>query len=304
MQYLEFMLSGLIRGRVRACLLRVTLSSLLLCIVMTGCAETRPGGYSCTGGCWTLLQLTHSHTDGTGEPDLDGARITGASSDIQVVPLSCDSSCRGSSGDPAHPGFIATELCLYQLDNKAWACIGYRTGEVGNEEYFAWYQVPGKTNTKVLLGAAKPAADSSGIYPYTTFAISSGISVSGGCGLVCISGGWEVDIFPSGASAISYALPFSLTDFQPTHIQYTQYIYGTSGATAGYTLFTNNQYGDKLVDFLVGTGSQRPNWHPIKHDGVLSPTGTSSSPSFAGWGFNPGADISGGMFYIYCCKHL
>jgi hypothetical protein len=247
-----------------------------------------------------VLQLTHTHTDTSGAPDLDGSPILGVQSDVLVAPLTCDAACRASSGDAANPGFIADEICLYQSGSGAWACIGYRTDPAGVEQYFVWYAEPGKKDVTVFLDATPPSPDEKGVYPHALIYLFTYVSLDH-------LGGWEAliqSVSPNHLSEdelLGYDLPFTAADFQPTAIQYTQFIAGTSGATAGYALFTQNYYSvtvqhpaDEPLTFI-------PKWQPFAHNGVLGATGTATSPGYAGWSLSPTKSATGGSYYVYCC---
>jgi len=213
MQHVGFALHTFGRSRSRDRLVRLGLISLVICTLLAGCEiASRPGGYSCTGGCWTVQQLSYSHTDASGARDLDGPRITGVSSNLLLAPLTCDDACRASSGDLANPGFIATYVCLYDTDNKAWACVGYRTDAGGAQEYFVWYQVPGTKNVVAVLASTPPSPDA-GRYAHAIVSLSS-ISDA-----TIPAGAWVVIIesHPAGTSSFfyyDYLLPFNLSTFQ------------------------------------------------------------------------------------------
>jgi hypothetical protein len=267
---------------------------------LSGCASgTRPASYNCDAGCWTTLQLTHAHTDTSGAADLDGPRITGVSSDLLLAPLSCDDACRSSSGDLANPGFIATEMCLYESDNKAWACAGYRTDAGGAPQYFVWFQVPGAKTFVVGLGSTPPSPDA-GKYAHAIVTISSASDANSGASFWIVF----VESHPATTSSYfvyDYLLPFTLSSFQPTAIQYTQFVQGASGATADPAIFANNRYGTALTHDGATPTSLSPDWQVLKHDGVLSPTGTATNPSSAGWSRPPSGSTDGGRFVMWCC---
>ncbi len=301
MQRIESALHKLARDRARHRLVRVSLIGLVICTLLTGCgAGTTSVSYSCKGGCWTVLQLSHDHTDASGAPDLDAARLTGASSYIYPARLFCDDACRASSGDIANPGYIATVLCLYQADTGAWACTGYRTDAAGAEQYFVWYQVPGEKNVVVFLGSVPVTPGCFGIaLSYVAFSISSYF------GLDAPDGRWSVNIFPNACfDPITFTLPFKFLDFQPTAIQYTQFIAGTRGAAADIAVFTSNAYG-VTMDHVYGSITDfETKWQTLKHDGVLSATGTATNPSFAEWFPTPSSSTYGGRYFVSCCTRL
>jgi hypothetical protein len=303
MQHVGFAQHTLARSRSRDRLIHVCLISLVMCTLLAGCAiGPRPGGYSCagaSGGCWTQLLLTHSHTDASGAPDLDGPRITGVSTHLLLAPLTCDDACRASTGDIAKPGFIATEVCLYDSDTKAWACTGYRTDAGGGQQYFVWYAVPGTKSVVVPLASTPPSPDA-GKYAHAIVTITSASDSSSGTGVWLVF----VESHPAGTSSYfvyDYLLPFNLSTFQPTIIQYTQLISGTSGATSGAAIFTNNMYGSTLAHDGASPTSLSPDWKVLQHDGVIPATGTATSPSMAEWAPSPSSSSYGGKFVVWCC---
>jgi hypothetical protein len=96
-----------------------------------------------------------------------------------------------------------------------------------------------------------------------------------------------------------------MTSFAPTTIHFTQRVYGTSGASAGYATFDNSKYGNTLVSTFPGSSVTAPNWQYFKHDGVPpSEHGTATHPSFGNWTFSPTADSRGGSYHLYCCSPL
>jgi hypothetical protein len=293
MQHIGFALHTFAGSRSRDRLVRVCLISVVMCTLLAGCdIASRPGGYSCMSGCRTQAILIHSHTDSSGVPDLDGPLSTGISSDLLLAPLSCDGACRASSGDFANPGFIATYMCLDNTGNLAWACVGYRTDAGGAQQYIVWYQVPGARNVIVVLGSTPPSPYA-GKYAHAILTITSAADSSVGKGIWLVF----VESHPAGTSSFfifDYVLLFDLTTFLPTLIQYTQFIFGASGATSGAAIFANNMYGSTPT-------SLSPEWKALQHDGVLSATGTATNPSAAEWTPPPSRSTSGGKFVVWCC---
>jgi len=88
---------------------------------------------------------------------------------------------------------------------------------------------------------------------------------------------------------------------KPTLIQYTQYIFGSSGATSGAAIFTNNMYGSTLAHSGVTPTSLSPDWKVLQHDGAHPATGTATSPSMAEWTPPPSRSSNGGKFVVWCC---
>jgi hypothetical protein len=286
---------------------------LMLLGALAGCAGTpRPGGYDCVntlGGCFTLLALGSMHKDASGAPDLDGTTITGAASEIQVVPLSCDAACRASSGDTTRPGYIANYIQLWEQDNGAFIRLGYRTNDKGEEWYFDEYGIPGTSFTSQVLAPTHVDPGATSDFPAVQLNIGSVFGASlGDCGgtiPLCFTDSWTASVvLPGGGGSYDATTSFTTEGFKPNWLYYTQQIWGTSGATAGYATFERNQYGEKLVSFISGVPSG-PDWHYLRHDG--SPPaehGTATHPSFGNWSFNPSADSTGGVYYLYCCAPL
>jgi hypothetical protein len=272
----------------------------LLLGALAGCtANTRPGGYDCVnslGGCFTLLALSSLHKDASGVPDLDGTTITGVASQIEVVPLHCDAACRASSGDPARPGFIATYLQVWEQDNGAFIRLGYRTNASGDEEFFEEYAGPGIAFTSFTFALTGVSAGGEGYYGQFSIAAENGVDTS----CICLVDDWVVRGDRMGVLLLAQRLPFTTKAFTPNYLYFVQQVWGKSGASADYTTFERNYYGETEIYAFAA-----PDWHYLRHDGVPPiEHGTAAHPSFGNWTFSPSADSTGGVYHLYCCAPL
>jgi hypothetical protein len=92
---------------------------------------------------------------------------------------------------------------------------------------------------------------------------------------------------------IAYFVDLGQSTFAPDHVEYGQFIYGTSGATGLLAAFVNNNIMTK-------------NWgvtELVTEDGVPpSPVHTVDHPTDASWLIPATKSSSGGMFYVSCCQ--
>jgi hypothetical protein len=284
---------GKTKGKVRSAVWRAGLLGLALALLLAGCTvspggSTRPGGYNCvtaTGGCWTLLSLTHTHINPDGSPDIPGPPQL-AESDVLVTPLACDAACQASSGSGNPAGYIANFMQLWQSSNNWYIRTGYETTP-GGAQYFMQYWLgdlnpPSDGNTYLAPTQINPGY--TGPLPYSTIAV----------GYSAFDFAWNVQVapgYPPNAPAQTYEIGFSR--FQPDYLFYGQVVYGNGGATARLSIFTNSYIS---TGGFVAQLLQEPGTPP----GTIR---TADHPTAAGWIVQPSTSNQyGGDFYVSCCQ--
>jgi hypothetical protein len=275
----------------RQCRLPIILAALALvgALLLAGCSaggSTRPGGYQCAApqspyGCYTQLVISHSHLNPDSNPDIPADPVA-AESDMMIVPLTCDPACQASSGGGNPPGYIANFIQLYQQSAGWYIRIGYITTPSGLQ-YFIQYEIPGVYNNQFVqyyLGAPSPN------YGYTTMLIGVSVDIPGD------THQWVEFIAPGGVVSSSGVI--GVSDFQPDYLFYGQVVYGTSGATAQFSVLTNNYVFTKPYTF--------PNQFLMEDASPPATVRTVDHPTDAGWFFKASASSNGGMFYLSCCQ--
>lgn len=280
---------------------RVATPSLMLAVALTGCdlnlgGQSGLASYNCTKVCFAALDLSVTHKDANGVFDLP-ADFRGATSDLLVVPLSCDVTCANSG----NPGLVANYLALSDQATGWYIRAGYETVG-GDNEYFVQYYLPDITNNPnptLYLTSTRINPGFAGSAPYVAFQIYSVGGIY-----------WEVDICPTiqqqqignpGLCDIRsniYRISVGPTGFHPTDIRYVQLIVGTEGAVAPLAVFTNNWY------WIVTQVNPNIVISPVllKSDGTPpGPGGTANQPMTGQWLNPPSNANNGGAYGVQCC---
>jgi hypothetical protein len=269
--------------------------------LLAGCSfgtAPLPGGYHCTkpqhpAGCATAIDFTHSHINPDSNPDIAGDPVY-AYSDLLVVPLTCDAACQASSGG-SPPGFIYNFMSMVQLPAGYYIEAGYTTTPSNGMRYFVQYFVPGVNNgqfTYVDLGPA-PTGDGSNKIDYRYAHIAMGQQAQQT--FFGPAGDWVVIIEPPYGSNGWLVQDLGKSTFQPNHVQYGQFIYGTSGATGLAAYFANNN--------IFATPFTAFHLQEIVTEDASPPSSvlTVDNPSDASWFIQASKSSSGGMFKVACC---
>jgi hypothetical protein len=280
----------------------------LLTLALAACGgESATSPYDCinaTGGCYNYAQLSQSNGVFTRTP-------VAFYTDLDVVPLTCDSACRASSGNLTTPGYISNYVTLFDASGTYFIRAGYYTFN-GHDTYFYDSRLPGQAySTHPLgdthIGPNPPAAD----YPDTW--TSTGVRFDKTSGT---SPGWYVTFHLRHDAAMgavgdhSFAVTgpsFILTSFQPYRVTMGQLLYGHSGATAIFASFANNQvaYDTLCIPGPLGTSCANL-YGQLTGDGSVVPQPSPGvPPPYANWIVRPSAHNSnGGVFYTECCRPL
>jgi hypothetical protein len=266
-----------------------------LALLVAGCSvggSPRPGGYQCIAapsqyGCWTLLSLTPTHLNSDGNVDIPGLPV-GATSDVLVAPLSCDTACQASGGGGGNPpGYIANVMQLSQSSNNWFIRTGYETTPSSGTQYFLQYYLADVTppSATIYLGATQVEPGFTGSEPFTAVGMGKSLETPPE---------WNVQMiptFPPTSLPLSHIIGVSA--FQPDYVYYGQVVYGTSGATAIIAAFTDNYISTSTVT------------QHLQEDGMPPGTvRTADHPTDAGWLIHPSTTSSniGGEFYVSCCQ--
>jgi hypothetical protein len=223
-----------------------------------------------------------------GHYDIPGLPL-GAASDVLVTPLSCDATCRASSGGGGNPpGFIANFMQLWQSSNNWFIRVGYETTPSSGAQYFVQYGLGDVSppNGTILLAATQIEPGFTGDYPYTTIALEREASTAPGLRE------WGAVVDPTfPATAVPQYPAIGSTAFQPDHLLSGQVVYGTSGASAIISGF---------MGYLIDTGSGLTT---VLEDGTPpNLVRTADHPTDAGWLYHPNSIFAGGIFYVSCCQ--
>jgi hypothetical protein len=288
------------KGPAKGPLWRIVLLSLVLVTTLTSCdlglgGSTGLGSYNCVnmiGGCYNGLVLSVTHLGPKGKPDLP-TDLDGAVTDLLLVPLSCDTACRDSSGPGNPPGYIANFLVLRDDTTGAFIRVGYMTTTSGTNHYFMQYYLPDIATIPNLTKDFGPTGIDPGFAgssPYTEFWITHSFEQFWFIWIVPLT----PDAHPTGGQ--EYSEEIGPTLFRPTQIRYVQLIWGRSGAVAPLAVFTNNYYRSYFAN------PNPPYDVVVSADGVpFGPGGTPSQPTLAQW-LNPPSNASnGGAFAVQCC---
>jgi hypothetical protein len=236
------------------------------------------------------LVLSHNHLNPDGHADIPDMLLR-VTTDLLVVPLTCDAACAASTGNPRYPGFIANILQLYESSNRAAIRVGYETTPGGGVQYFYQYYLPDHTPPAATVFVEPTGIDSSvapNSYPFVRIGISSEQIPNGpGPGL------WGVSFCPDCHEHVLGGFLANVS-FHPDHVQFLQEVFGTRDATAPAAIFTNIQ-----IDAYLASGSLLTEPGMVTH-----PVATVDQPTFAGWLEPPDATTYGGSFLVSCCQLL
>jgi hypothetical protein len=220
---------------------------------------------------------------------------------MDVVPLTCDSACQASTGDPQKLGAIMNYIVLFDASGKNFIRMGYTTHN-GKDVYFYDSILPGQSYSLHLLGDTEIGPG----YPDTFTNTGMNIGASSAQGNQPIA--WFVIFGLKHAAQMGapgeYTYQVSAPGFDPTSFAVArlvmgQYLYGTSGATAVFAGFAHTGYAQ--VGCACG-GS------PTGDGQIVAQPAANVPPPYAAWLVKPSSNqpyiTQGGFFYTECCQPI
>jgi hypothetical protein len=296
------------RGRRLRVVAGAAVCGLLLTLVLAGCGgESATSPYDCVsgGGCSNYVYLSQRNGDFT-------SAFIGVQTDVDVVPLACDSACQASSGAGVGPGTVMTYVSIFDASTH-FIRMGYMT-HGGRDAYFYDSLLPGGS----YVSPTFPLGDTEIGPGYTDTYTSTGMriekpdcSVIAGLLGAC---GWFVNFHLRHAAAGGAVgdntfkitpVGFDLSSFVPVTWSMGQYIYGHSGATADYGAITNNLIATTCVPAGIGSLECLLRYVRLTRDGaVIVQTRSGAPPPYANWLAKPSRSSTGGLLYVECCRPL
>jgi hypothetical protein len=277
---------------------------LLLTLVLVGCGgESATSPYDCVsgGGCSNYVYLSQRNGDFASSFD-------GVQTDVDVVPLACDSACQTSSGSGVGPGTVMTYVTIFDASTH-FIRMGYMT-HGGHDAYFYDSNLPGGS----YVSPTFPLGETEIGPGYTDTYTSTGMRIEKrylSSPFGTLPSGWFVNFHlrhaatggAVGDNTIMVTPPgFDLSSFVPVTWSMGQYIYGHSGATADYGAITNNQIAMSCVPLPLGCALI---YGRLTRDGtIIVQTRSGAPPPYANWLLKPSTSSRGGLLYVECCRPL
>jgi hypothetical protein len=265
------------RGWLRLVLLGPVVLSLL---GLAGCGTVT---YNCAPkGCFGGVVLTKANFGLAGTP-------WAVSSKLWVAPVTCDATCRASSGDVNNPGSISTFLLVskgqYQI------VLGYGTDTFGESQFFVDTYLPEFPYTRQWLSKTGVTQDADKYYVQMTLYANQD---------PCLASHtlWGFDLqftspYPIGIQE-TFGYVTGCTAFVPESFVLGEYLVGKSAGDS-YTYFLYNQYSTTL---LVDGRPRPTDFHYLTSDGTVS---ANAGPPYVRWTTLASKNPNGGTFYTECC---
>jgi hypothetical protein len=217
--------------------------------------------------------------------------------------MSCDATCRDSSGNLNSRGYVLNflEVADFSNNNGYFIRAGYETDPTtGVVNFFEDYHTAQQTYS---LGFDGPAVDYGNNENPPPFFVRVLIYASTGVG-ACPTFWQDILEFTIPNQGLLWLgnAAFCST-FKPTVWVMGQYLYGTKGASARTADFINNLYSTIPRMNCVGCEAAPLTLKDavfLTKDGTLVSRG---APPYAGWDVRPHvANSEGGSFYAECCQ--
>jgi hypothetical protein len=217
--------------------------------------------------------------------------------------MSCDWTCRNSSGNLNSPGYVLNfvEVADFSNNNGYFIRAGYETDpSMGGLIFFEDYHTAQQTYS---LGFEGPAVDYSNNRNPPPFFVR--VLIFGLTGLPSCPNRLWLDTLEftvlGGVKVLDAAM---CSTFKPNVWVMGQYLFGTKGASAHTATFENNLYS--TIPRVVNCACVPYNPLTPKDAVFLTKDGTLVSrgaPPYAGWDVRPHvANSEGGSFYAECCQ--
>lgn len=234
--------------------------------------------YTCGGHCYGVNVWSSSKGE-----------YFGASSDISMVPLTCDPTMCASSE------FITNEMwlvdptnCTQQTNGQCWVETGYidspppdpnNPNQSKNQSYFWADERPGSTFMFELFQDV-PASE---LGNTDHFVIINDTSTT--------PGGFQILVYNNSSTTLLQGTSNDNT-MVGTQIIIGQELFGSAGASAPQAAFTHNMFATQALS---------PGNMFVYNTQTAEGTVINKSPPFGQWDTDPATSPDGGQFSTHCC---